>query len=83
VNYEDNRGLLAPDTCLSPFVLERLRAQDSDPLGCLHQVGDPQITNDVARSVISTFITSEAAAGAPEPALHAEQDAAECGYAFG
>ena len=83
VNYEDRTDLLSPDAVVSSGVLERLRSEDSDPLGCLNEVGEPQVTSAVARAVIATFIASEAAIGAPEAALPAEQDAAECGYAFG
>ncbi|GAB2925557.1 hypothetical protein GCM10027280_11170 [Micromonospora polyrhachis] len=83
MNYEDRTDLLPPDAVLGPDVLERLRSDDSDPVGCLNEVGEPQVTEAVPRAAIAAFIASEAADGAPEPALHAERDAAECGYAFG
>jgi hypothetical protein len=83
VNYEDRTDLLPPAAVIAPDVLERLRSVDNDFVGSLDKVDEHPLTDAVARDVIAIFIASEGASGAPESALRVEQDAAECGYAFG
>lgn len=83
MNYEDRRDLSLPEEVVGSDVLRRLRSADSDPLGCLNRLGDLHEIDAIGRKVIATFISSEGADGAPPTALDAEQDAAECGYAFG
>lgn len=83
VNYEDRADLLRPEAVVGSEVLDRLRSGESDPLGRLDEIDEPRVTDQVSRAVIADFIASEAADQAPEPALLAEHDAAEFGYAFG
>ena len=83
VNYEDRADLLPPEAVVGSEVLDRLRSGESDPLGRLDEIDEPRVTDQVSRAVIADFIASEAADQAPEPALLAEHDAAEFGYAFG
>ena len=55
----------------------RLRSGDQNQLLCRERVGEPHAIHPVASAMIAHLINSQEEAGAPEPALRAEQDAAE------